>query len=143
MTALYGQPLLDCVTSEGSTCISSSSLIFVLDKFRDQWQNSCSRVTSNFATPSFKVYYFYKFTLFLNILTDYFIVLLFCIYNFWTKSQFHVKWICWNKFSIIIFIILLWVASSVYQCINIVSIFIVIIIFIINNNNIIISLLFS
>ena len=65
-----------------------------------------------YATPSFKVYYFDKFdkfVLFLNILTDYFtvsycIVFLFCIYNFRTKSQFHVKWICRNKFIIIILI---------------------------------------
>ena len=128
------------VTSEESTCISSSSLIFALDKFQDQLKNSCSRVTSNFATPSFKVYYFYKFILFLNILTDYFTVFLFCIYNFWTKSQFHVKWVCRNKFIIII--ILLGAASSVYRCINIGIIFIVIIIFIIKNNNIV-PLLYS
>ena len=140
MTALYGQPLLDCVMSEGSTCISLLSLIFILDKFWDQLKNSCSRVTNNFATPSFKVYYFYKFILFLNILTDYFTVFLFCIYNFWTKSQFHVKWLCRNKFIIII--ILLGAASSVYRCINIGIIFIVIIIFIIKNNNIV-PLLYS
>ena len=60
------------------------------------------------ATPSFKVYYFDKvdkFVLFFNILTDftvsYCIVFLFCIYNFRTKSQFHVKWTCRNKFIII------------------------------------------
>ena len=66
-----------------------------------------------YATPSFKVYYFDKFdkfVLFLNILTDYFtvsycIVFLFCKCNFQTKSQFHVKWICRNKFIIIIIII--------------------------------------
>ena len=63
----------------------------------------------------FKVYYFdkfNKFVLFLNILTNYFTVshctvFLFCIYNFRTKSQFHVKWICRNKFIIIIIIIII------------------------------------
>ena len=62
----------------------------------------------------FEVYYFDKvdkFVLF-NILTDYFtlsycIVFLFCIYNFRTKTQFHVKWICRNKFIIIIIIIII------------------------------------
>ena len=54
---------------------------------------------------------FDKFVLFLNILTNYFtvshcIVFLFCIYNFQTKSQFHVKWICQKKFIIIIIIII-------------------------------------
>ena len=37
----------------------------------------------------------------------YCIVFLFCIYNFRTKSQFHVKWICRNKFIIIIIIIII------------------------------------
>ena len=62
----------------------------------------------------FNIYYFDKFdkfVLFLNILTDYFAVsycrvFLFCIYNFRMKSQFHVKWICRNKFIIIIIIII-------------------------------------
>ena len=57
---------------------------------------------TNQSYSCFKVYYcdkFNKFVLFLNILTDYFtvsyyIVFLFCIYSFRTKSQFHVKWIC-------------------------------------------------
>ena len=60
--------------------------------------------------PRFKAYYFDKFdqfVLFLNILTNYFtvshcIAFLFCIYNFRKKSQFHVKWICRNKFIFII-----------------------------------------
>ena len=37
----------------------------------------------------------------------YCVVFLFCIYNFRTKSQFHVKWICRNKFNIIIIIIII------------------------------------
>ena len=42
------------------------------------------------------------YNIFFNILTNYFIVsycilFLFCICNFLTKSQFHVKWICRNK----------------------------------------------
>ena len=54
---------------------------------------------------------FDKFVLFLNILTNYFtvshcIVFLFCIYNFQTKSQFHVKWICRNKFIIVVIIMI-------------------------------------
>ena len=73
-----------------------------------------------YATPSFKDSYFDKFDkfiLFLNTLTLYYLFnilifhgillysisfLYFCIYNFRTKSQFHVKWICRNKFIIII-----------------------------------------
>ena len=35
------------------------------------------------------------------------IIFLFCIYNFRTKSQFHVKWICRNTFVIIIIIIII------------------------------------
>ena len=66
---------------------------------------------------------FNKFVLFLNILTDYFtvsyyIVFLFCIYSFRTKSQFHVKWICWNKFIINIIIIIMLFKTSVNWLFN-------------------------
>ena len=89
-----------------SSAISFCKYLFVIE-------SQFSFSFNVYATPSFKLYYFDKFdkfVLFPNILTDYFtisycIVFLFCIYNFRTKSQFHVKWICRNKFIIIIIII--------------------------------------
>ena len=73
-------------------------------------KNHAHKILSYFR---FKVYYFdkfYKFVLFLNISTNYFkvshcIVFLFCI----------VKWICRNKFIIIIIIIIMY--ECMYVCI--------------------------
>ena len=69
-------------------------------------------LTSPIRLPSPCFYCINIYNVFFNILTNYFtvsycIAFLFCIYNFRTKSQFHVKWICRNKFIILILLIII------------------------------------